>query len=157
MSVAELMSAGEFVDRLRSEGAQRYHSRHTFNLRMHAGELTKAELQRWVCMMSSVSDESYYPRVAPECDDGMAEYIANVLTKRGVRICTNTKVDRIESGKVTLSDGDIIEAETIVMATRPSKSRPGQGLVTFDHRGFNQRDEEVLYSRRIALMLGRTR
>jgi pyrroloquinoline-quinone synthase len=43
-----LLSAGELVERLRSEGAQRYHSHHPFNLRMHAGELTKPELQRWV-------------------------------------------------------------------------------------------------------------
>ena len=43
-----LLSADAFVERLRSEGAQRYHNRHPFNLRMHAGELTKAELQRWV-------------------------------------------------------------------------------------------------------------
>jgi pyrroloquinoline-quinone synthase len=43
-----LLSAGELVERLRSEGAQRYHSHHPFNLRMHAGDLTKPELQRWV-------------------------------------------------------------------------------------------------------------
>jgi pyrroloquinoline-quinone synthase len=45
---ARLLSAGEFVERLRAEGAQRYHNRHLFNVRMHAGELTKVELQRWV-------------------------------------------------------------------------------------------------------------
>jgi pyrroloquinoline-quinone synthase len=38
-----------FVERLRSEGSARYHHLHPFNLRMHAGELTKPELQRWVC------------------------------------------------------------------------------------------------------------
>jgi pyrroloquinoline-quinone synthase len=48
VSVAEPVPAAEFVERLRFEGAQRYHSRHGFNLRMHAGELSKAELQRWV-------------------------------------------------------------------------------------------------------------
>ena len=37
-----------FVERLRGEGASRYHSKHPFNLRMHAGELAKEELQRWV-------------------------------------------------------------------------------------------------------------
>jgi pyrroloquinoline-quinone synthase len=37
-----------FIERLRSAGAARYHSRHPFNLRMHAGELSKEELQRWV-------------------------------------------------------------------------------------------------------------
>ena len=36
-----------------------------------------------------------------------------------------------------------------------SKSRPTQGIVTFEHRGFNQRDEEIAYCRRVALMLRR--
>ena len=43
-----LLPAGDFVERLRSEGAQRYHNHHPFNARMHEGALTKAELQRWV-------------------------------------------------------------------------------------------------------------
>jgi pyrroloquinoline-quinone synthase len=42
------LSADAFVERLRSEGAQRYHNRHPFNERMHAGLLTKPELERWV-------------------------------------------------------------------------------------------------------------
>jgi pyrroloquinoline-quinone synthase len=42
------LASHAFVERLRSEGAARYHHLHPFNLRMHAGELTKPELQRWV-------------------------------------------------------------------------------------------------------------
>jgi len=37
-----------FVERLRSEGAARYHDHHPFNARMHAGRLSREELQRWV-------------------------------------------------------------------------------------------------------------
>ena len=51
--------------------------------------------------------------------------------------------------------GDTIRAESVVVARRESKSRPNQGIVTFEHRGFNQRDEEVVYCRRVALMLRR--
>lgn len=51
--------------------------------------------------------------------------------------------------------GDTIRAETEVMKIRPSSSRPGQGVVTFEHRGINQRDELVCRSRRAALMLGK--
>jgi acyl dehydratase len=51
--------------------------------------------------------------------------------------------------------GDTIRAESVILALRESKSRPGQGIVTFEHRGFNQRDEEVAYCRRVALMLKR--
>jgi acyl dehydratase len=49
--------------------------------------------------------------------------------------------------------GDTLRAETRVVAVRESKSRPTQGIVTFEHRGFNQRDEEVVYCRRNALMM----
>ena len=48
--------------------------------------------------------------------------------------------------------GDTIRAETEVVARRPSKSRPTQGIVTFLHRGLNQRDELVCECRRLALM-----
>lgn len=52
--------------------------------------------------------------------------------------------------------GDTIRAETHVRNLRPSKSRPGQGIVTFEHRGFNQRDELVCSTLRNALMMGQT-
>jgi acyl dehydratase len=51
--------------------------------------------------------------------------------------------------------GDTIWAETEVMAARRSSSRPDAGIVTFEHRGFNQRDELVARCRRSALMLTR--
>lgn len=37
-----------FVERLRAEASARYHDRHPFHVRMHNGELTREELQRWV-------------------------------------------------------------------------------------------------------------
>lgn len=51
--------------------------------------------------------------------------------------------------------GDTIRAETEVKALRPSSSRPGQGIVTFEHLGLNQRDEIVLRTTRAALMMAR--
>ena len=51
--------------------------------------------------------------------------------------------------------GDTIRVETEVKAVRPSASRPGQGVVTFEHRGLNQRDELVCRTTRAALMLAR--
>jgi acyl dehydratase len=51
--------------------------------------------------------------------------------------------------------GDTIRARTTVTALRPSNSRPGQGIVTFEHVGLNQHDELVLGTTRQALMLGR--
>lgn len=51
--------------------------------------------------------------------------------------------------------GDTIRAETEVKAVRPSASRPGQGIVTFEHLGLNQRDEVVCRALRAALMMAR--
>jgi pyrroloquinoline-quinone synthase len=42
------LAADAFVERLRGEGSARYHDKHPFNVRMHAGALSKEELQRWV-------------------------------------------------------------------------------------------------------------
>ncbi|MEQ9152570.1 MAG: MaoC family dehydratase [Parvibaculum sp.] len=49
--------------------------------------------------------------------------------------------------------GDTLRAETEVVAKRESKSRPNQGIVTFVHRGYNQRDELIMHCTRPALML----
>ena len=51
--------------------------------------------------------------------------------------------------------GDTIRATTEVVALRDSKSRPTQGIVTFVHKGINQRDEVVCECRRLALMMRR--
>jgi acyl dehydratase len=48
--------------------------------------------------------------------------------------------------------GDTIRVEREVIDARPSKSRPAAGLVVFEHRAFNQRDELVCRLRRIGLM-----
>lgn len=48
--------------------------------------------------------------------------------------------------------GDTLRAETEVVELRPSKSRPGQGIVTFHHTMLNQRDEVVCTCLRSALL-----
>jgi len=42
------LSPGDFVDRLKREGANRYHAEHPFHLRMHEGKLDRAGLRCWV-------------------------------------------------------------------------------------------------------------
>lgn len=51
-----------------------------------------------------------------------------------------------------LFHGDTIRVETEVLARRESKSRPGQGIVTFEHRAFNQDEKLVCRAVRDALM-----
>ena len=52
--------------------------------------------------------------------------------------------------------GDTIRAESEVLEARASKSRPDNGIVIFEHRGYNQRDELVMTCKRSALMLRRS-
>jgi acyl dehydratase len=67
-----------------------------------------------------------------------------------------TTVANLGFGEITFPApvfcGDTIHAETEVVASRPSSSRPEQGIVTFEHRAFNQNDELVCRARRSALM-----
>ena len=48
--------------------------------------------------------------------------------------------------------GDTLRVQTEVLAARRSKSRPTQGIVTFEHRGYNQHDTLVCRALREALM-----
>lgn len=66
----------------------------------------------------------------------------------------NLGFDKIEFPKPVFH-GDTLRAETEVLAARVSKSRPENGIVTFEHRGYNQRDELVARCVRNALMLRR--
>jgi acyl dehydratase len=51
--------------------------------------------------------------------------------------------------------GDTLRVESEVVELRPSKSRPGSGIVAFEHRALNQRDEIVCSCLRMALLKGR--
>ncbi len=51
--------------------------------------------------------------------------------------------------------GDTIRAFTEVIDKRESKSKPDRGIVTFEHRGLNQRDELVCRCVRAGMMLRR--
>ena len=48
MSVLGPLSRDELVQRLRDEGAKRYHDLHPFHVAMHAGALSREQLQAWV-------------------------------------------------------------------------------------------------------------
>jgi acyl dehydratase len=48
--------------------------------------------------------------------------------------------------------GDTIRVETEVLSLRESRSRPNAGIVTFQHRAINQRDEVVCQCSRSVLI-----
>ena len=44
----ELLDTDAFIRRLEAEGEKRYHDRHPFHIAMHAGELSREQIQAWV-------------------------------------------------------------------------------------------------------------
>lgn len=48
--------------------------------------------------------------------------------------------------------GDTLNAQTVVLDKRLSRSRPGEGIVTLEHTGINQHDEVVAVAVRSVLM-----
>ena len=94
---------------------------------------------------------------APLSPEEAADLITEAIRRRPKKVSTtigNLGWEEVRFPKPVFA-GDTIRAESVVVARRESKSRPNQGIVTFEHRGFNQRDEEVVYCRRVALMLRR--
>ena len=65
----------EFVARLRAQGA-RYHNLHPFHVRMDAGELTRAELQRWV------ANRFYYQKCIPLKDAAILANCPEIAVRR---------------------------------------------------------------------------
>ncbi len=51
-----------------------------------------------------------------------------------------------------LFHGDTLHVESEVVSLRESRSRPDNGIVVFEHRAYNQRDELVASCKRTALM-----
>jgi pyrroloquinoline-quinone synthase len=67
----------DFETRLRAIGEQRYHHRHPFNLRMHAGELSREELRTWV------ANRYYYQTRIPLKDGLILAKSADPAFRRG--------------------------------------------------------------------------
>lgn len=69
-------------------------------------------------------------------------------------IVANLGFERVEF-PAPLKHGDTLYGETRVLDTRPSRSRPGQGIVTLEHVGRNQHGDVVARAVRSTLMQGR--
>src|SRR3954449_12450827 len=66
-------------------------------------------------------------------------------------LVANLGYDRVVMPKPVFI-GDTLSAETEILALKDSNSRPDAGIVTFEHRMLNQRDELVCVCERTALM-----
>ncbi|QDZ13494.1 MaoC family dehydratase [Humibacter ginsenosidimutans] len=82
--------------------------------------------------------------------------LATLVGASVAQLTQGTIVANLGFGEVAfphpLFHGDTLYSETTVAAKRPSASRPGQGIVTFDHVGRNQDGVVVATASRSALM-----
>lgn len=76
-----------------------------YALRLHP-ELTPSDM-RWVLVEAS-------SRILPEVSPSLGTYTAQRLTKRGIEVRFNTRVESMVGGHVVLSDGAEFDADTIV-------------------------------------------
>ena len=71
-------------------------------------------------------------------------------------ISLGTTIANLGFGEITFPCpvfvGDTLSARSEVVDARPSRSRPGEGVVTLLHTGLNERGDTVVVARRMALM-----
>ena len=56
------------------------------------------------------------PRILANLDESISEYITTTYTKRGINILTSTKVTAFEGNKVILDNGEMLEADKILVS-----------------------------------------
>jgi NADH dehydrogenase len=93
--------------------------------------------QRWVLVDAA-------PRILSEIPTRLGEYAARQLAKRGIEIRCDTQLESAEDGQIVLSDGERIEARTLVW-TAGVKAHPMLGKLglPLDERGRVQVDEHL--------------
>ncbi|HSP72850.1 MAG TPA: NAD(P)/FAD-dependent oxidoreductase [Gaiellaceae bacterium] len=91
--------------------------------------------QRWVLVDMA-------PKILPEIPSRLGDYAARELEGRGVEIHVGTKLESVEPGAATLSDGTRVPAETVVW-TAGVKANPllGEWGLPLDDRGRVTTDE----------------
>ena len=84
-----MWSTSEFEAQLRAVGERRYHHLHPFQVRMHAGGLSKEEFQDWVVnrfyYQVSIPVKDSHPRQTPE-PRGPAALIGGSTTTTAARV-----------------------------------------------------------------------
>jgi len=125
--------AGDLLDRLRAVGAARYHDKHPFHLKMHAGVLTPAQLRGWV------ANRYYYQKSIPIKD---AAILSNLPDRERRRVWIRRILDHdgtLEHGgggieswlalarAVGLDERDVMQESLVLPATRFAVD----GYVTF--------------------------
>lgn len=69
-------SRAEFEDRLRAIGVARYHDKHPFHIRLHAGDLSQGQVQAWVL------NRCYYQKSIPLKDASLIGRADDIALRR---------------------------------------------------------------------------
>ncbi len=93
--------------------------------------------QRWV-----LADTA--PRILPEIPDRLANYAARHLAAAGIDIRPGTSVERVEDGRVEMTDGTTLETNTLVWTAGVNPSPVlGDFSLPLDDRGHVRVDETL--------------
>jgi NADH dehydrogenase len=70
------------------------------------------------------------PKILPELGEGLARYAQRRLEERGIEVLVGTRLESVENGVVTLSDGQSFPAQTLVWTAgvKPSPLPRASGL-----------------------------
>ena len=103
-----------------------------------------------------------YAKNETEFGQPLVNSMLTIATVIGISVhetTLGTTVANLGFGEITfpkpLFHGDTLRVETEVLEARESKSRPGQGVVKFEHRAYKQTSDLVCKAVRSALMLSR--
>jgi len=95
----------------------------------------RGERMRWVMVEAA-------PKILPELGEGLANYARRRLEERGIEILVGTRLESAKDGVMTLSDGQVFGAQTLVWTAgvKPSPLPRVSGLPV-DERGRLRVDE----------------
>lgn len=129
----------------------------------HAVTRTITEADNTLFSTMTMNPQPLHLDAAFAAETEFGERIVNSLLTLGLlvgltvyELTLGTTIANLGFGKVEFPrpvfHGDTLRAETTVIGARASKSRADAGIVDFEHRGYNQRDELVALCERAALM-----
>ena len=80
-------------------------------------------------------------RLLPTEDEEISKKIEQIFKRKGIKICTGTKVEKIENNNVTLSSGDTVSGEKVSVSIGRVPNSEGLDGITRDNKGWIKVDE----------------
>jgi acyl dehydratase len=130
----------------------------------HGRTITETENTWFTLLTNNTHDIHYNADYASRTEFGRPLVVSTltlaIVTGLSVADVSQNAVANLGWDEVRLTSpvfaGDTLYAESEVQEVRPSRSRPGQGIVRVHTRGFNQRGETVITYSRTVLVYSRS-